>query len=68
MRYKAHVTKVEWIEASQKGWVEFMEMLVSQQLPKVPLTDLISLFKKIVCFQPIEHPLLWREFRKTCYK
>ena len=42
VRYKAPVGKEEWHEACQKGWIEIVEMLMSQALPKVPYQDTMS--------------------------
>ena len=63
VRYKAQVGKEEWHEACKKGWVEFIEMLISQELPKVPSQDMTSkLFRfvrQIGCWKdgyPKSHP------------
>ena len=42
VRYKVPVGKEEWHEACKKGWIEFVEMLLSQELPKVPYQDKVS--------------------------
>ena len=42
VKYKAPIGKEEWHEACQKEWIEFVEMLLSSELPKVPYQDKVS--------------------------
>ena len=70
MRYDAEIGKEEWQEACQKGWVEFVEMLVSTKLPKVQQQDKVSLVVRLLYFNynPIQFPALRIEFTASLEK
>ena len=51
VRYKVQIEKADWHEACKKGWVEFLEMLVHQVLPKIPSEGCVTkcIIKVIRC-------------------